>query len=116
MLKHTMMKKQVQFITTFFCSLVLIAGSFENQLNAQSTTSWEQHEGAGLQIFGSTMLIHGDTGKTGEAGRQRVLKDFNWDQNLVRLESLLGDLDSPVNPDHDISDTLSADTAQEAAL
>jgi len=62
------------------------------------------------------LLREGDTDKTGEAGRQRVLKDFNWDQNLVRLESLLGDLDSPANSGHAISEALTTEPVQEATL
>ena len=61
------------------------------------------------------LLTVGDTEKTAVAGRQRVLNDFNWDQNLVRLESLLGDSDGS-NSEHDISDKRSCEPVQEAAL
>lgn len=37
------------------------------------------------------LLQQGDIEHTAVAGRQRVLSDFNWDQNLVKLESLFGD-------------------------
>jgi len=43
------------------------------------------------------LLQQGDIENTGVAGRERVLKDFSWDQNLHKLESLLGDKNSDVN-------------------
>ena len=62
------------------------------------------------------LLHHGDTEKTGETGRQRVLKDFSWDENLVKLESLLGDMNSADNTDHTTSNTSSTAAIREAAL
>jgi len=62
------------------------------------------------------LLSVGDINQLGEAGRERVLKDFNWSQNLVRLESLLGDLEDPINSESDITDTRTTNTAQGAAL
>jgi len=62
------------------------------------------------------LLSEGDIDKTGEAGRQRVLKDFNWDQNLVRLESLLGDSSRSANLENTISELLSSESAQGTAL
>jgi len=62
------------------------------------------------------LLSEGDTEKIGEAGRQRVLKDFNWDQNLVKLESLFGDMDSRVNSISGTAEVQPAETIQEAAL
>ena len=61
------------------------------------------------------LLQEGDTENTGATGRQRVLKDFSWDQNLLRLESLFGDFDNPVNSDSVISDPLLTGVVQEAA-
>lgn len=61
------------------------------------------------------LLQEGDTENTGATGRQRVLKDFSWDQNLLRLESLFGDVDNPVNSDSVISDPLLTGVVQEAA-
>lgn len=61
------------------------------------------------------LLTVGDTEKTAVTGRQRVLNDFNWDQNLVRLESLLGDSDGS-NSEHVISQERSCEPIQEAAL
>lgn len=38
------------------------------------------------------LLAEGDRIGLGALGRQQVLKEFNWDQNLLKLEALLGDL------------------------
>jgi sugar transferase (PEP-CTERM/EpsH1 system associated) len=37
------------------------------------------------------LLSNGDQHRTGPAGRESILASFNWEQNLLRLESLLGD-------------------------
>lgn len=62
------------------------------------------------------LLRDGDTKKTGEAGRQRVLKDFSWDQNLLKLESLLGDMDCAAKTASGAAQVLSTATVQKAAL
>jgi len=58
------------------------------------------------------LLQKGDTESTGVKGRQRVLKDFSWDQNLVKLETLLGDK----NADAVIASQVETDPVREAAL
>ena len=37
------------------------------------------------------LLNEGDQRELGTKGRQNVLQEFNWDQNLLKLEELLGD-------------------------
>lgn len=58
------------------------------------------------------LLREGDLDKTGIAGRERVLKDFSWDENLLKLEQLFGDKGSTEKSEIDAFST----TAQEAAL
>ncbi len=58
------------------------------------------------------LLEEGDVENTGVAGRERVLTDFSWDQNLYRLEGLLGDKSSNV----DSSPEPFSDSAKEAIL
>ncbi|MEZ5525432.1 MAG: TIGR03087 family PEP-CTERM/XrtA system glycosyltransferase [Pseudomonadales bacterium] len=59
------------------------------------------------------LLNEGDTEQTGKAGRQRILRDFNWDQNLLKLETLFGDKASIAK---DTATELNRDAVQEAAV
>lgn len=59
------------------------------------------------------LLNANDSDGMGKAGRLRVLKDFNWDQNLLKLETLFGDKEKA---DVDSSGVLSDETAQEAVV
>ncbi len=52
------------------------------------------------------LLVSGDALELGAKGRQLVLKEFNWDQNLVKLESMLGDKESSL-----VSDTIQGDSS-----
>ena len=59
------------------------------------------------------LLIEGDANQTGKAGRTRVLEDFNWDQNLLKLETLFGDKEQD---GADATAVLPDETTQEAAF
>jgi len=38
-----------------------------------------------------SLLTEGDRSDLGAKGRENILREFNWDQNLLKLEALLGD-------------------------